>query len=292
MLDNVLVTTGLPIVAALIMWGIGLTLRVEDFRRVAGRPRSLIIGVAGHYLLLPLLGFAFAGSFAASPGYAVGFVLLAACPSANVSNVLAFLARGNTALAVSLAVICAFVTLLSVPLLVNFALDWFGGADARWVRLPLRQTMTHLALLLLAPVMLGMLVRRLAPGFALRAEPWIGRLSLLFLLVLAVVITLGNADLAKDAIRRLGLPTLLMCTLGIAGGLLLARAFRLPIADAITIGMEVGVQNCMLAMLVALTLLRMPEVAMPAAVYGLTMFLPAFALVAFGRRHFRMPATS
>lgn len=287
MQDSILLKIGLPLAIAIIMCGIGLTLRGEDFRRIAREPRPVVVGLLGHYLLLPLLGFATAWLIARSQSgsveFAVGFVLVAACPSGSSSNALTYLARGNVALAVTLTVISALVTFLSVPLLVELALRWFGG-EARSIRLPFAQTVLHLAALVLAPVLIGMALRRLAPAFALRVEPWVSRFALGLLLLLIVAICITQRAVLADSLGELGPAALAMGAAAIGGGFLLARASRLGLRDAITVGMEVGVQNSTLAIVIALTLLNSPAIAVPAAIYGLLMYLPAFAAAWLGRR--------
>lgn len=283
MQDSLLLKIGLPIAIAIIMCGIGLTLSGEDFRRVGRHPKPVVVGLIGHYLLLPALGFAVAWMFPDSLEFAVGFVLVAACPSGSSSNALTYLARGNVALAVTLTVISALVTFVSVPLLVNLALQWFGG-EARQIRLPVAQTVMHLAALVLVPVLLGMGVRRVASGFALRVEPWVSRFALGLLLLLIVAIIVTQRDLLWRSFPELGPAALGMCAAAIGGGFLLARISGLALRDAITVGMEVGVQNSTLAIVIALTLLQSPQIAVPAAMYGLMMYLPAFAVVVLGRR--------
>ncbi|UOF16258.1 bile acid:sodium symporter family protein [Lysobacter capsici] len=283
MQDSLLLKIGLPIAIAIIMCGIGLTLSGADFRRIGQHPKPVVVGLIGHYLLLPLLGFAVAWLFPDSLEFAVGFVLVAACPSGSSSNALTFLARGNVALAVTLTVISALVTFISVPLLVNLALDWFGG-ETRHIRLPVGQTVMHLAALVLVPVLLGMGLRRFAPALAQRIEPWVSRFALLLLLLLIVAISVTQHDLLLRTFPELGPAALLMCSAAIGGGFALARVSGLDLRDSITVGMEVGVQNSTLAIVIALTLLNSPQVAVPAAMYGLLMYVPAFAVVMLGRR--------
>lgn len=283
MQDSLLLKIGLPIAIAIIMCGIGLTLSGEDFRRIGRRPKPVAIGLLGHYLLLPALGFAVAWLFPDSLEFAVGFVLVAACPSGSSSNALTYLARGNVALAVTLTVISALVTFVSVPLLVNLALEWFGG-ESRQIRLPVGQTVMHLAALVLVPVLLGMGVRRIAPGFALRVEPWVSRFALLLLLLLIVAIAVTQFDVLRRHFGELGPAALAMGAAAIGGGFALARISGLDLRDSITVGMEVGVQNSTLAIVIALTLLNSPQIAVPAATYGLLMYLPAFVVVVLGRR--------
>jgi bile acid:Na+ symporter, BASS family len=283
MQDSLLVKIALPIAIAVIMCGIGMTLSGGDFRRIAQRPKPVLIGILGHYALLPLLGFAVAWLFPMPAELAIGLVLVAACPSGTTSNALTYLARGNVALAVTLTVISALVTFLSVPLLVNLALHVFGG-EAREIRLPVGQTILHLAGLVLAPVLIGMAVRRWAPAFAQRLEPWVSRFALAFLVLLIVAIAVSERENLPAWFAQMGPAAMVLCCAAIGLGFLLGRISGLELRDAITIGMEVGVQNSTLAIVIALTLLNSPQVALPGAVYGLLMYLPALAMVALGRR--------
>lgn len=283
MQDNVVVQIGLPIAIIVIMAGIGLTLTLADFHRIGQKPKPVVVGLVGHYLLLPLLGFGAAWAFALPTELAVGLVLVAACPSGSSSNALTYLARGNVALAVTLTVISALATFVSVPLLVNLALQVFGG-EAREIRLPMGPTVKHLAVLVLIPVMLGMAIRRFAPGFARRMEPAIGKFSLGLLLAVIVVLVYTERATLGAMLFQAGPAALTMGCAAIGLGYLLGRGCGLALRDAITVGMEVGVQNATLAIVIALTLLDSPQIALPGAIYGLLMYLPALAMVALGRR--------
>lgn len=283
MQDSLLIKIALPLAIAIIMCGIGMTLSGGDFRRVAERPKPVLVGLLGHYLLLPLLGFAVAFLFPMQAELAIGLVLVAACPSGTTSNALTYLARGNVALAVTLTVISALVTFLSVPLLVNLALHTFAG-ETRDIRLPVGQTVVHLAALVLAPVLIGMGVRRYAPAVAQRLEPWVSRFSLGFLVLLIVAIAVSERANLPGWFAQMGPAAAALCCAAIGLGFALGRVFGLALRDAITIGMEVGVQNSTLAIVIALTLLDSPQIAVPGAMYGLLMYFPALAMVAFGRR--------
>ena len=281
--DSLLVKVGLPIAIMIIMCGIGLTLTLTDFRRIRERPKPVVIGLVGHYVLLPLLGFTVAWAFSLPTEFAVGLVLVAACPSGSSSNALTFLARGNVALAVTLTVISALATFLSVPLLVNLALDVFGG-EAREIRLPVGETIKHLAFLVLLPVTIGMAVRRFAPTFAQKIEPTVGKFALMLLLVIIAALVYVERAMFADMLTKVGPAALTLGCAAIGLGFLLGRACGLVLRDAITVGMEVGVQNATLAIVIALTLLQSPQVALPAAIYGLLMYVPALATVVLGRR--------
>lgn len=283
MQDNVAVQIGLPIAIIVIMAGIGLTLTLADFQRISQKPKPVLVGLLGHYLLLPVLAFAVAWAFSLPTELAVGLVLVAACPSGSSSNALTYLARGNVALAVTLTVISALATFVSVPLLVNLALQVFGG-EARAIQLPVGPTVKHLAVLVLIPVMSGMAIRRFAPDFARRVEPAIGKFSLGLLLAVIVVLVYTERATLGAMLLQVGPAALTMGCAAIGLGYLLGRGCGLALRDAITVGMEVGVQNATLAIVIALTLLNSPQIALPGAIYGLLMYLPALAMVALGRR--------
>ena len=286
MQDSALIQVGLPIALMIIMCGIGMSLTPTDFRSIGQRPKPVLVGLLGHYLWLPLLGFGIAWLFKLRPEYAVGLVLVCACPSGTSSNALTYLARGNAALAVTLTLLSGVITFASVPLLVNLALQWFMG-EGRTIQLPLGPTMLHLAGLVLVPIAIGMTLRRFLPTLARRVEPVVGVFALLLLAVLIVGIVMQERERLPAMLAEIGLPVMLLCCVAIGGGLLLARLSGLALRDALTIGMEVGVQNATLALLVAFTLLKSSEIAVPGALYGLLMYVPALLLVIIGRRALR-----
>jgi BASS family bile acid:Na+ symporter len=289
MQDSALIQIGLPIAIMVIMCGIGMSLTPTDFRRIGERPKPVLVGLLGHYLWLPLLGFGVAWLFKLRPEYAVGLVLVCACPSGTSSNALTYLARGNVALAVTLTLLSGLITFASVPLLVNLALQMFMG-ETRAIQLPLATTMLHLAGLVLLPICVGMALRRFMPGLAKRAEPVVGAFALLLLAVLIVGIVMQERERLPGMLAELGLPVLVLCCAAIGGGLLLARLSGLALREALTIGMEVGVQNATLALLIAFTLLKSSQIAIPGALYGLLMYAPALLLVVIGRRVLRNAA--
>lgn len=281
--QGALVSLGLPAAIAIIMCGIGLHLAPADFRRVADFPRSVLVGVAGHYLLLPALGFAAAWAFRLPPELAVGLVLVAACPSGNMANTLTFLARGNVALAICLSLISALATFVSIPLFVGLAGDLFLG-EARAVRVPVAETVRHLAGILLLPIASGMVLRARLPRLAAALRPWVGRFAVLLLLALIVGIGVTQRATLGEAARQAGPAALALGCAAIAGGYALGRLARLPARDVVTVSLEVGVQNGALAILIALSVLGSPTMAIPGALYGVLMYLPALAVVALGRR--------
>jgi bile acid:Na+ symporter, BASS family len=291
MQSSVLISIGLPVAIGIIMCGIGLHLTPADFRRITQFPRSVLVGVAGHYLLLPALGFATAWAFRLPPELAVGLVLVAACPSGNIANTLTFLARGNVALAICLSVISALATFLSIPLLVGLASEVFAG-EARAIRVPPGEMVKHLAGILLLPIVAGMLVRAHLPRVARALQPWVGRLAVGLLVVLILGIAVTQRQAVTAAVIQAGPAALALCCAAIAGGYALGRLAGLPPRDVLTVSLEVGVQNGALAILIALSVLGSTQAAIPGALYGVLMYAPALAVVAIGRRRARRQAAA
>ncbi len=268
----------LPLILAFMMAGMGLSLTIDDFKRVLIYPKAVAVGIAGQLILLPLIGFAAASVFPLSPEMAVGIMLLAACPGGVVSNVLSHLARGNTALSVTLTAISSTATLITIPLLVNFALSRFLGADDS-VELPIGRSMMTLFLITLVPVALGMLVRARAPGFADRQERLVRILSGVFMALLVVGLMIAERDILADAFREAGPSSLALNVAAMLTGYLSARLFRLDEAQRTSITIEIGVQNSGLAIVIATTLLSMPAVAIPPAIYSLVMYATSGAVI-------------
>lgn len=284
--SGTLINVGLPIAIGIIMCGIGLHLAPADFRRIVEFPRSVLVGVVGHYVLLPALGFAAAWVFRLPPELAVGLVLVAACPSGNIANTLTFLARGNVALAICLSLISALASFVSIPVFVGLASELFLG-EARAVRVPVIETVRHLAGILLLPIAAGMLVRARLPRLAAVVQPWVGRLAAVLLVTLILGIAVTQRGALTAAALQAGPAALALCCAAIAGGYALARLARLPPRDVVTVSLEVGVQNGALAILIALSVLGSAQMAIPGALYGGLMYVPALAVVVIGRRRFR-----
>lgn len=285
---DVLIRAGLPTANFLIMLGIGMALAAREFARVAREPGPLLVGIAGQYVLLPVIGFAVAMLFRHSYELAVGFILLAASPSASSSNALTYLARGNLALAVTLTAASALLTLVTIPLLTGMALQFFAG-QSRAIPLPVPQMMAHLVLLVLLPLLLGMTLRHLWPQLCDRVQPWLTRLSMGLLLVLILCIAIDQREVLLPWIGKLALATGGMCLAGMCGGRLLGHLCKLERRDAITVGIETGIQNCTLAFLIAYNVLDSATMAMPPAVYGIVMYVLALCFV-FASRAKSLPA--
>ncbi|MFK8001726.1 MAG: bile acid:sodium symporter family protein [Polyangiales bacterium] len=270
--DSLLTKVLLPLALFIIMWGLGLSLTWADFKRGAEKPLPVALGVFCQMVLLPLLGFGVAMAFGLTGPLAVGLIILSLCPGGVTSNLLSFLSKGDLALSITLTAISSVLTPFTVPLVAGIAFTTFG-MDAAEVALPIPKTMLTLVAITILPVGIGMLIRRFKPGFAKAAERPIRIASALFLaLIIAGVVKQNIDDLAEFFVRA-GPAALILNVVSMASGLLLAKLMKFGRPQAITIGMEVGVQNGTTAIFITSTLLANPEMSIAPAVYSLIMFV-------------------
>jgi BASS family bile acid:Na+ symporter len=263
----------LPLALGVIMFGLGLSLTAEDFRRVARYPRAVVLGLTLQVLVLPWVAFALAVAFRLPPPLAVGLMLLAASPGGATANIYSHLARGDLALNITLTAINSALCLLTLPLILNLALEHFLGAG-QYVPPPTRKVI-EVALIIVLPVLLGMAVRAKAPGFAARAEKPLRLLSVLVLALLVVAAVAQEWRTLVASFATVGLACLLFNLASMGAGYAAPLALRLPKKQAIAIAMEIGIHNGTLAIFIALNVLQNPTVSVPAAVYSLLMFITA-----------------
>lgn len=278
-----LISAGLPIALFIIMIGIGMTLTVRDFRQVAVYPRGLIVGTVAQILLMPLVAFLLATLLAVPPAIAVGLVIIAACPGGTTSNLFVLLSRGNIALSIVLTVSASLITILTLPLFTNLALQHYMGTEEDIV-LPVWKTVGMLIGIVLFPVAIGMVVRTRNPELARKAESVVSIFGGIVLAVLIVALVYGVRDQIWELLKQAGPATILLNIAGIMLGLLAGRMAGLTQRESLAVAVELGVKNGTIALMVTLTLLESSAMSIPAAVYGVLMFPIGFVLAMYGRR--------
>ncbi|MET9978743.1 bile acid:sodium symporter family protein [Streptomyces microflavus] len=281
--DSALITTGLPIALAIIMFGLGLSLTTDDFRRVTRSPKAVVVALVLQVLVLPLVAFGLVKIFDLDPLLAVGVMLLAASPGGTTANLFSHLFRGDVALNITLTAINSVLAAITIPIITNLAIDHFDAEGD--LGLQLGKVVQVIAIVLI-PVAVGMAVRRRSADFAARADRSVRIFSIVVLVIVSVGALLGERENLADYMQQVGLVTGIFClaslTLGYAG----ARLLRLDKRQAIASSMEVGIHNTTVALTIALSVLDSTEVAIPSAVYSVLMYVLA---TAFGylitRRH-------
>lgn len=274
-----LLTIFLPLALGIIMLGLGLSLTLADFTRVARYPKPVFVGLACQLLLLPVACFFIAKAFGLAPALAVGMMLLAASPGGTTANLYSHLAHGDVALNITLTAVSSVIAILTMPLIVNFSLAHFMTDDQA---LPLQfGKVLQVFVIVLGPVAIGMALRRRFPAFAARMEKPVKIVSALFLLVIVLMAVIKDWQTVTTYAPVVGLAALCFNLLSLAVGYYVPRMLNLSKRQAVAIGMEIGIHNGTLAIALALSpaLLNNSTMAIPAALYSVLMF---FTAAAFG----------
>ena len=271
----------------LMMLALGMTLRVDDFRRLAVLRRAVALGLAGQLVALPAVAFLLAHAFSLPRTQAIGLVIIAACPGGVVSNVLTRFARGDVALSISLTAASSIVAFVTVPFVVGLAMETFGGEGAR-IELGFVEMAVPLFGTTALPALAGMAVLRFRPRWAERLERPLLAVSTTVLMLLIAGLTVGMVRSAGElslgslfASATAPVVALVAITMGL--GVFGARALGLDGATTRTIALEIGLQNFNLALVVAMSMLGEQRYAGPAVIYLPTMFAFASAVIAIGR---------
>lgn len=270
-------TLFLPIALGIIMLGLGLSLTLNDFRRVTKYPKAMTIALVCQMFVLPLLCFGIAKFSGLSPVLCVGLLLLAASPGGPTANLYSHLSHGDVALNISLTAVNSVLTLFTLPVIVNLSMEYFMGAG-QYIPLPFSKVVEVFVIVLL-PVTIGMVIKSRSPQFASKMEKPVKIISALLLVVIIVSVTLREKQMLIDHFAQLGIPVLLFNILSLAIGFYLPQLFKVERKQAIAIGMEIGIHNGTLAIYIALNVLNNSTMSIPPAIYSLLMF---FTAAAFG----------
>lgn len=264
MQGDILSSVLLPAILGFIMFSLGLGLTPVDFRRILAQPRALMVGVVCHFVLLPLVCFLMLKAFGVTGVFAVGFMILAACPTGTTSNLLTYLARGDVALALSFTAIASVITIFTLPVLVTWSLGHFLG-ESRAVNVPVGLMMGQVAVVLAIPASLGMAVRHRWPQWALGFEPRATRIATGLFLLIVVLAVIKNWALLRDNFATLAPFAIILNVTMLFVGLAAALAVRLSRSQSVTLGIESAVQNAALALVIASSVLKVDAMAIPGA---------------------------
>ena len=256
---------------AIIMLGMGLSLVADDFKRILVYPKAILVGLTNQIILLPLIGFLLAIAFPIKPEISIGIMILAACPGGPTSNLIAHLAKGDTALSVTLTSLSSFITILTIPFIINFALKYFAE-EGTIVRLNVPETILRIFLIIVVPVTIGMIIRKYKEGFAIRMGKPVRTASGIVLGLIIIGIVLKEKANFVSYFQQAGIVALLLNVSTMVIGYYSARLFRIVDKRALSISIESGIQNGTLAITIAVVLLHSTTYAIAPAVYSLIMF--------------------
>lgn len=276
--SNFLTAVFLPFALFIIMMSMSIGLTLDDFKRVTVEPKLVILGLIAQLVLLPMVGFLVAFVFPLTPELAVGLVVLTACPGGSTSNMITYLVKGNVALSITLTAISSLVTVFTIPLLVNLAMQNFIGEEAA-LQFSLAETTLKIAVITIIPVALGMILKYYKPGFASKVEKLAKWFSLFFLALIIFGILLVERANLTTYIYQVGWAVLVLNISTMALGYGIATIAKLDHGSVKAIAVEVGIQNGTLAIAIASspTFLNNSTMAIPAGIYSLLMYLTSAA---------------
>lgn len=273
MQTSTITATVLPIALGIIMFGLGLTLSIGDFTRILKYPKAVSIALICQMILLPVICFLIAKIFALPPELAVGLMLLAASPGGATANLYSHLSNGDVALNVTLTAVNSFLTLFTLPLIVNFSLAHFITSE-QYIPMQFAKVVEVFAIVLL-PVTIGMLIKNKMPSFASKTEKPVKILSAVFLALIIVSVNIREWQTLTTYFGNMGFPVLVFNLMSMAIGYFIPLLFRVDKRQAIAVGMEIGIHNGTLAIFIALSVLNNSAMSVPPALYSILMFFTA-----------------
>ena len=263
----------LPISLAIIMFGMGLTLVVNDFTRLFTYPKEVIIGLTNQLVFLPLIGFLIILLFDLNSSMAIGIMILSLCPGGPTSNLITQVARGNIGLSVTLTALASLITVFTIPIILSKAITYFTGETDIVIELPIVQTMIQILVITVIPVSIGMLIRKKNKAFAARMERPMRIASTVLFIIIFLLVMFANKDLIVQAMKEVGLATLLLNLSTMALGYITAKVFGIKGKSQISITIESGIQNGTLAFVIATTILNNVQMGLPTGAYSIWMFI-------------------
>jgi BASS family bile acid:Na+ symporter len=260
----------------IVMFGMGLTLTMADFREVLRRPRDVVVGVVGHYLIMPGIAWLLAIALRLPPDIAVGVILVGCCPSGTASNVMTFLAKGDVALGVSIALISTLIAPLATPALVSL----LAGT---WMAIDTASLFKDIVQVVIVPIVLGLaaktLFRRQAAA-SVKALPLVSTTAIVF--IIAIIVALNQSKLLSNGLLILT-AVILHNLLGFALGYGFARLFGMDLAKRKAVMLETGMQNSGLGAALAAAHFS-PLAAVPSALFSVWHNLSGSALATWFTR--------
>lgn len=250
----------ISLLLGVIMFGMGLTLSSEDFREVFRRPVDVLIGVVGHYLIMPALAFVLAIVLQLPPDIAVGVILVGCCPSGTASNVMTYLSKGDVALGVSIAAVSTLIAPLATPALISLL-------AGQWMNIDAKSLFLDIVTVVIVPIVLGVIVKAL---FQKQAEASAKALPLVstaaIVLIVAIVVAINKGKIVETGLIIFAV-VILHNVLGYLLGYGFAKLFGLNLAKRKAVTLETGMQNSGLGAALAAAHFN-PLAAVPSAIFS------------------------
>jgi len=280
--------TLLNTVLGLVMFGVALELKVDDFKAALKTPKALALGLFGHHILFPAMTYVLVWILNPIPSIALGMILVSSCPAGHISNFLVHYSKGNTALSVSVSALSTAVALVMTPL--NFAfwgnLHPVTSGLMKQVAMSPWEMLEVIVLLLGVPLVLGMWVARRFPAFTQRIQKPMKWLSLLVLVGFIVGALAANFKHFLAYIQFVLLVVFIHNLLALVTGYSLAAALRLPERDRRAITFEMGIQNSGLGLILIFNFFNgLGGMAIVTAWWGIWHIVAGMTLASYWKKH-------
>lgn len=269
---------------ALVMFGIALEISIDDFKRLLKNPKPIFVGVFSQFLLLPAITYVLVLLTDPLPSIALGMFMVAACPGGNVSNFITHMAKGNSALSVSLTAIATLLAVFMTPLNLQFWGSLYPPTASILLEVAISplEMIKLVSLLLGVPLLLGMWINYLRPVFAMRIAKVLKVVSLLFFISLIFLALYNNRDIFMDYIFYVFWIVVIHNLLAFTTGFSFSKLFGLSQKDTRSITIETGIQNSGLGLLLIFTFFEgLGGMALLAAFWGIWHLVSGLVLVGF-----------
>ena len=273
-----IVTKIAPIALALIMFGLGLGLTINDFTKVVNRPKDFIVGFVFQIILLPIIAFILIKTLNTPTELAIGVMIIAAAPGGVTSNVLTKFANGDVALSISLTAIISLLSIFSVPFVIFKSAELLNFSDFS-KEISMVGISLKMFLVVTLPVIIGMIVRKFMTDFVVRNVSLIQKISIiLFIIVFVAIFTEEQNNIIKY-ITRAGTVSLILNVVMMIIGYYFAKFFVSGIEQRKCITLECGIQNGTLAVFVATQIFDEMVYIIPTAAYALIMYVTSIIFI-------------
>ena len=282
-----LLTYLLPFAIGVIMFGIGLNLRLVHFKRVFTAPKAILTGLTGQLVVLPLMGFLIAFIFPIDPVYKLGIVLLSACPGGASSNIVTYMLQGRVALSVSITAFNSFLIIITIPFILSIGFKLFLASELG-VELSVYQTFKEVVFTVLIPVLAGMYVNHKWEHITDRLKSPLRIILPAILFVVFTIVLLNeneNGGLSMGNYTSLIMPAIALNIVVMIIGFYGAGWLGILHDGKYTIAIEMGLQNSALAMFLANNVIQLDGLAVIAVLYGGFSFFSTL-FIAFIMKHF------
>ena len=274
-----IVTKIAPIILALIMLGLGLGLKVEDFTRVLKTPKDFFVGFVSQLIILPIVAYLLIIILKTPPEIAIGVMIIAAAPGGVTSNILTKFANGDVALSITLTAIISLISIVTVPFIIFTSADLLGitniSENISMVGIALK-----MFLVVTVPVVIGMIIRKFAENFVASKAEIFNKLNIVLFVIFFIAAFYEERENFIIFFKQAGLIALALNITMMVIAFYLAKCCASGIAQRKAISLECGLQNGTLAIFVSTQIFGADILyATPTAAYGLTMFITGFIFV-------------